>query len=197
MTYYDTLISSIDDAYDKRTNTYWLGSVFERLITLTNDERGRWGEDLLQRFLTLSGIANDWDGDANTKPTDGIYDIKVTNTDRLEVKTATSENNWQHENIYSRPLWDKIAFIDVDYDHIYLTIMSYDDLAYILVPDKAIHKELLKGATLRGSQIDKYKFDFSRRTRDHAIQAGHTLAIPVDAIDEEAVLQFLHTKFVR
>jgi hypothetical protein len=196
LTYYDTLISSIDDAYDKRTNTYWLGSVFERLISLTNDERGRWGEDLLQRFLTLSGIANDWDGDSNTKPTDGIYDIKVTSTDRLEVKTATSEDNWQHENIYSRPLWDKIAFIDVDYDHIYLTVLSYDDLAYILVPDNVQHTELRKGATLRGSQTDKYKFDFSRRTRDLAIKAGHTLAINIASLDNETITTFLLSKFL-
>lgn len=196
MTYYDTLISSIDDAYDKRTNTYWLGSVFERLITLTNDERGRWGEDLLQRFLTLSGIANDWDGDNNTKPTDGIYDIKVTSTDRLEVKTATSEDNWQHENIYSRPLWDKIAFIDVDYDHIYLTVLSYEDLAYILVPDTVQHTELRKSATLRGSQTDKYKFDFSRRTRDLAIQAGHTLVIDIASLDNETITTFLQSKFL-
>lgn len=196
MNYYDELQASIDDAFNKRSSTYWIGSIFERLITLTADERGRWGEDLLHRWLHQAGITHTWDGDSNTSPSDGIYDIKV-NDFRVEVKTASRDGKakYQHDGLYSRPLWDKIAFVDVDYDHIYLTIMSYEDLSYCLVPERLTHKELGKGATLRKSQTDKYKFDFSHTTIKNAVKHGHTLVIPVNAIDPQAIVSFLLSKY--
>lgn len=204
MNYYDELLASIDDAFNKRSATYWEGSVFEPLMILTNDERGRWGEDTLHRWLTIAGISNTWDGDSNINPSDGIYDIKVDGyrvevkpTYRTEIKTSTlnSGDGWQHDGIYSRPLWDKLVFFDVDYDHIYLTVMSYEDFAYCLVPEALRHKELGKGAHLYKNQTERYKFDFSATTLKNAIKHGHTEVIPVNEIDPEAITSFLRSKF--
>ena len=72
---------------DKSENI-WKNSPFGFLVPLTSDERGHWGEDYFQELSkTHTEFDVRWDGDFNTTPVDGTYDMKV-NLYRTELKTA-------------------------------------------------------------------------------------------------------------
>ena len=77
---------------------------------------------IIKKKLTTKEIE-----DKNILNGDGIYD-ELINSKRTEVKTATrgtSNESWQHENIYSTPdLWDKLVFIDIDLNDIYITVIN-------------------------------------------------------------------------
>ena len=71
------------------TNEVWYKSPFKGLKEVSNDDRGEWGEDFLQKLISdVTELSVTWDGNNNTSNDDGIYDIKV-NKKRTEVKTAT------------------------------------------------------------------------------------------------------------
>ena len=131
----------IEDLIKKYSNNnkrkeFWENSKFEPLIHQTSDARGVWGEEFVEQILKLSNIDCVWNKDKNTNHENGIWDILVTNQSnnvRLEVKTAfkdTKNDKWQHDNIYKENYWDKIIFVDVDYDKIYLTIQNRDDIPF-------------------------------------------------------------------
>ena len=149
----------IEEAYKNDNSTNWHGSPFEKLIVMSNDACGRWGEQLACRFLGHAGVNYTWDADCNNQQDDGIYDIK-TDRDRIEVKTAVSTSIWQHEPVYHAPVWDQLICLDIAYSKIYLSILSREDLLPILVPGPSKHVLLGKGATLRKSKDDGYKLDF-------------------------------------
>ena len=102
------IIESLKE-FKKDYNPY-KNSPFEQLLTLTSDDRGKWGEKFLHNNIKLSGLKSKWDGDSNTGNVDGsVYDILINLNRRTEVKTATNglnkrsrklTNTWQHENIY-------------------------------------------------------------------------------------------------
>ena len=199
MTVRSILDETIKEAVDN-SNDSWKGSPFESLTKLTNDERGRWGEKFLFRIIKeVAKIASTWDGDCNTRPEDGgTYDILVNLIRKLknEVKTAfscESSANWQHENIYAKSVWDKLTFVDVDYDKIYITVLTPANMA-VLFQNKQ-DPILGKKATLRESQEDKWKFDFSRKTLANAIKAGYTFTYDYNNPDDEGLISHLIKHF--
>ncbi len=193
---------SVNYSYDNR-DTSWIGSRFEKLIYLQNDERGKWGEKFLfDLIMRVSKIESKWDGDCNTNPEDGgIYDILVNPTRKLrtEAKTAFSHDsdsearNWQHENIYAKSVWDKLVFLDVDYDKLYLTVLTPENMEYLFKNEK--DPILGKKATLRKAQEDKWKFDCSPVTIKNAIDAGYTFCYNIDNPDVQGVADHLVKHF--
>lgn len=143
----------------ENSNNIWKNSPFEFLrTTLTSDERGKWGENLTYELIKgLTDYEVIWDGDKNIKRKDGsIYDILVNNK-RLEVKTATkgsSNDVWQHDNIYEENVWDVILFIDVNLFGIHFTIMSHSDIPFGLDKHKLINKKSTR-------HLSGWKFDLS------------------------------------
>jgi hypothetical protein len=199
MTVRSILDETIKEAIDN-SNDSWKGSPFEPLTQLTNDERGRWGEKFLFRIISeVAKIESKWDGDCNTRPEDGgTYDILVNLIKKLknEVKTAFScepSANWQHENIYAKSVWDKLTFVDVDYNKIYITVLTPANMA-VLFENKQ-DPILGKKATLRESQEDKWKFDFSRKTLANAIKAGYTFTYDYNNPDDEGLVSHLLKHF--
>ena len=155
---------------------YWKGSYFEFLKTFSLDERGKWGERLIYKLSQNSGLESYWDGDNNTDPEDGIYDIWVLFKmlkKRIEVKTAmrgTSQDNWQHENIYgSSDIWDKLVFLDLDYGKLYLTVFDYKDMVWD-------ERNPITGRkpTLRKDSIDAYKIDMGGASLKKTLSSGYT-----------------------
>ena len=191
----ETIKESVDNSKDS-----WKGSVFEPLTKLSNDERGKWGEKFLFRVINeVAKIESTWEGDCNTRPEDGgTYDILVNLIKKLqnEVKTAFScanSANWQHENIYAKSVWDKLTFVDVDYDRIYITVLTPKNMEYLFKNEQ--DPILGKKATLREAQEDKWKFDFSRVTVQNAIDAGYTFCYNVDNPDDKGVIDHLVKHF--
>jgi hypothetical protein len=199
ITFREILDDSINAAVENSSDA-WKGSIFYCLTLLTNDERGKWGESFLFDIITkLAEIESSWDGDCNTRPEDGgTYDILVNLLKKLknEVKTAFScakSANWQHENIYAKSVWDKLTFVDVDYDKIYITVLTPANMATLF--ENKQDPILGKKATLRESQQDKWKFDFSRVTMANAIAAGYTFCYDVNNPDDEGVVKHLLKHF--
>ena len=186
----ETIKTLINEAYENDNSTNWNGSPFEKLIVMSNDARGRWGERLACQFLTLAGIPYQWNADCNNQQSDGIYDIKAADT-RIEVKTAASFTVWQHEPIYAAPLWDQLFLIDVLYDKIYLTILSHTYLLPILVPGSVKDPCLGKGATLRKNKDDGYKFDFSSKSHRNGLLNELTFEYDYNAPDITGLIDFI------
>lgn len=199
MTVRTILDETIKEAIDN-SKELWKGSPFESLTTITNDERGRWGEKFLFRVITeIAGIESTWDGDSNVRPKDGgTYDILVNLMKRLknEVKTAfccSHDANWQHENIYAKSVWDKLTFVDVDYDKIYITVLMPTNMEYLFNNER--DPILGKKATLREAQEDKWKFDYSRKTLANSIKAGYTFVWDYTAPDDNGLVAHLLKHF--
>ena len=174
---------------------YWENSVFKNLVIQNNDYRGSWGESITHNWCIAAGLPSEWDEDSNINCEDGVYDV-VINGFRVEVKTSFSSKNWQHENIYlSEDKCDKVAFVDVDAENIYITILDQDLLSPAASdPDYQI---LGKRPTLRNNQDDKWKFDFSKRTIRIGIEMGYTFVYNVENPDVEGLSEFLRSKLER
>ena len=186
--------------YQENTSKVWEGSPFEFMSNWSNDERGKFGEEWL--FTVCMEVANlkcQWDGDRNTRPKGGgTYDLIVNLIKRLknEVKTAMccdSSANWQHENIYAKSVWDKLTFLDFDYDKIYITVLLPSNMTYLFRNES--DPILGKKATLRESQQDKWKFDYSRRTVANSIKAGYTFTYDWNNRDDAGLVAHLLKHF--
>ena len=182
--------NTIRTAVDKHTDS-WDGSPFQDIVKLTNDERGRWGEDLIHQLLTQAGVKNTWLNDSNINQSDGTYDIQLSDGTRIEVKTSTSHDNWQHENIYAAPVWDYLAFVDVSYDRITFTFISYDDLSVSLGPDAVKHPVFNRKGCLRSAQDDKYKYDFGQKQHRDGVANGYSFVYISDEPDEEGLVEYI------
>jgi len=190
------LKKTITDAVNSYVNI-WKGSVFEPMQTLSVDACGRWGEDFLNEILVSYGFKVKWSGDKNTNAADGKYDI-VVNDNRVEVKTSFRNRNtstgkhggWQHENIYKAHVWDKIIFIDVDVNGIYITVLNFNDIVF---KKDHPHKILKRTPCLRKNRDDGYKFDFGLNTVEYGVKGG--LTYYWDLKDEKGLRKFLTEKF--
>ena len=182
--------ATISDAASLSTD-YWNDSIFKELITLPNDLRGRWGEDFVYRLLLKSSVDCSWLADNNCNQNDGTYDIQTSNGTRIEVKTAASANNWQHENIYAAPVWDYVVFLDVEHSYITITFISHKDLLPCLNPSGVRHPIFGRKGTLRGSQDDKYKYDFGPKQHQLGLANGYSFTYDVNAPDDEGLVEYI------
>lgn len=181
------------------TPNLWENSPFEEIRFLGADICGKWGEKFLNEILKSYGFDVKWDEDSNTNASDGKYDMKVGDK-RVEVKTSfrgTSKPNakgkiklsgWQHENIYEKFVWDKVTFIDVDTQGIYITVMNHKEMVF-----NNKHPILDRKPTLRQNKDDGYKFDFGPNTVKCGIEGG--LTYYWDLKDEKGLRKFLNEKF--
>ena len=190
----DLIEESKQESMDE-CKTYWAGSYFEFLKPFSLDERGKWGERLIYKLLQSSGSKSYWDGDNNTDPVDGIYDIWVLVEmlkKRVEVKTAmrgTLGESWQHEHVYGSPdIWDKLVFLDLDYDRLYLTVFDYEDMVW----DR---KNPITGRkpTLRKDSKNSYKVDMGGATLIKTLSTGYTFR-HVLGEDQTLLADFLRNK---
>lgn len=197
-----------EDALLNRNNN-WKNSFFEFLTFLSSDERGRYGEAMLSMLLrTMTPFKVDWDADTNIAHADGsIYDILV-NKHRVEVKTATvgynhknkkQNNSYQHENIYEAPVWDKLAFLDIEPNGYYLTIDNHANMPF----DDSKHKILGTKGTLRKDNRSAVKFNTSKASLARGIAGGITVYIAVNSEgamsdeDQQKLTTFLNNNFSR
>jgi len=192
------LIESVENKYKNRTNL-WVDSPFEKITLLSNDERGKWGEETVFDFIQkLTDFDVEWTGDYNTSQKDGVYDIIIHHNGkkiRIEVKTATRGNtktaNWQHENIYASGKWDKLILFDIDFFDFYITIIDYNEMHF-----NSRHPIFNRKPTLRNNQDDKYKFDFGNSQQKKGIRSGLTFHYDLTNPDEKLFADFLTNKLV-
>lgn len=177
-----------------RMQNYWEDSYFEYMTDLSLDERGRTGEENLYKLLLKAGLDVYWDADKNTTPEDGIYDLWVMLGGakvRIEVKTAmrgTNNKTWQHEHIYKANVWDKLAFIDIDYDKVYFTVLDHSEMVW----DEK-HPVLGKKPSLREDSKDAYKVDMSKNSIQRGIDGGLTFCYTLNTDDSE-LIEFMREK---
>ena len=169
----------------------WKNSPFGFLIPLTSDERGHWGEDYFQELSkTHTEFDVRWDGDFNTTPEDGTYDMKV-NLYRTELKTAmkgTKSSTWQHDVIKEAEEFDKLVFVDLVVSGIYITVINNTDMVY---GDKRHLIFKKKSTPCKGG----YKFDMSNATLRRGIAAGLTYYHDLENINDVTLSTFLNKHF--
>ena len=165
----------------------WLGSEFEPIVRLSNDERGKFGEELINSIATKTNLPVVFEGDSNINNQDGVFDILINNK-RCEVKLATLDvnNSFQHENLYADSVWDYVIFVDVVQDGIYFTVMSYDEFN---VNER--HPIFNRKPTLRKSQSDKFKFDLSLKSMELGVNCGLTVKYNLSDDNLSDVISFL------
>lgn len=199
------LIKNLNGKYTKSTKAnYWDNSIFRDIVKLTNDERGRWGEELLFELVKEYTDFNVyWDCDKNTNPLDGIYDLWIVKNikikKRIEVKTSGRTISkgkpigWQHENVYyCDNQWDKLVFIDYDSnDVIYVTIVDYDQI----VVDNQIDLTIFgKKGHCRKNENGKAKVDFSMKSINKGLDIGITFKHDLNNPSDEKLKTFLIEK---
>lgn len=194
------MITELIEKYstNNERKNYWKGSKFEPLIHQTSDARGVWGEELIEVLFKSAGIDCVWNKDKNIKQENGIWDIMINikpKGKRLEVKTAfkdTSDDKWQHDNIYKEDYWDSIIFIDVDYDKIYFTIQNKEDIPF----DSDGHK-ILKGKGNNGGKkstrhLSAWKFDLNRKHLNILQNHGYTHELQINNPNYDSLFNFFN-----
>lgn len=167
----------------KHLNGVWKNSPFKQLKELTNDDKGEWGEDFIQKLVSyITKLSVKWDGNSNTSNDDGIYDIKI-NKKRTEVKTATVgynkkkkkvTNTYQHENIYEEDVWDNLLLLDIKPEGFYITHIEYNDMCF----GDEVHPILKKKST---EHLSAWKFDTSRAVLQRGLENGYTIYVEVNS----------------
>ena len=200
-----SLITNLTKKY-KQKATYWSGSLFEEVVTLSTDYKGKWGEELFFDILKkYTDIPVQWDEDSNTSNEDGIYDLFWYLHDgkklRVEVKTSGrtvskgKAKGWQHENVYfTDKKWDKLVCIDYDADNvIYFTIVDYDQV----VIDNNINLHIFgKNGHCRKNEEGKAKVDLSKTSLKNGLAKGVTFKYDINNPDEELFPFFLLSRLV-
>lgn len=189
----------------KQKATYWSDSLFEEVVDLSTDYKGKWGEELF--FETLkkyTDIPVQWDEDSNTSNEDGVYDLfwYLHNGKKLRVEVKTSgrtvskgvAKGWQHENVYfTDNKWDKLVCIDYDAnDVVYITIVDYDQV----VKNNTIDLSLFgKEGHCRKHEEGKAKVDFSMKSINNGIAKGVTFKYDFNNPDKEGLVAHLLKHF--
>jgi hypothetical protein len=195
------LITNIIEDY-KQSASYWNGSIFESVTHFSTDYKGKFGEELLYKFIKENtDIPVEWDADSNTANDDGVYDLfwylHYGKKRRVEVKTSgrTVANGrpkgWQHENVYfADDSWDYLVFIDYDCDDIVVfTIMGYDEI----VKDGELDLSPFgKKGHVRKYTGGKAKVDFSLRSHRLGIESGFSFRYQVGDDTDLLTLFFLN-----
>ena len=197
------LITKLTEDY-KQKSTYWTGSLFEEVVKLSTDYKGKYGEELLRNIIRkYTDIPVQWDEDSNTSNDDGVFDLfwylHNGKKRRVEVKTSGRTvskgiaKGWQHENVYfTDNQWDLVTFLDYDAnDVIYITIVRYDEI----VTDNKINLAIFgKKGHCRKNETGKAKVDFSMRSIKKGLAAGVTFKYDINNPKDELFTTFLNSK---
>lgn len=197
------LITKLAEDY-KQKATYWSGSLFEEVVKLSSDYKGKLGEELFFNILKkYTDIPVQWDEDSNTSNEDGVYDLFWYLHDgkkrRVEVKTSGRTvskgvaKGWQHENVYfTDNKWDILVCIDFDADDvIYFTIVDYDQV----VTDNNINLSIFgKNGHCRKNEEGKAKVDLSKTSLKNGLAKGVTFKYDLNNPDDELFPFFLLSK---
>lgn len=165
------MIESINYFIKSQNESPWNTAIFKDIYYLSNDARGKFGEQFISQLLHILNWNIQEDASDKTIRSDGHYDIKANNL-RLEIKTAcySSNSSWQHEPLYDDDACDYVIFLDFHYNYYYLTICKNSDLP--LGGRSNIKMFGNKHGTLRKNKDNGYKFDFSNTTIKTALNAG-------------------------
>ena len=198
-----SLVTELTENYKKQA-TYWSGSLFEDVVSLSTDYKGKWGEELFRDILLkYTDIPVQWDEDSNTSNNDGVYDLfwYLHNGKKLRIEVKTSgrtvskgvAKGWQHENVYfCDDKWDKMVFIDYDAnDVMYITIVDYNQV----VTNDMIDLSLFgKNGHCRKNEDGKAKVDFSMRSIENGIAKGVTFKYDFNNPNDDLLGFFLLSK---
>ena len=195
----EAITNLISNYVSKSKKNFWDGSPFEPLLKVGLDERGEWGEELIYTILTNeTSLDVHWEGNKNTDREDGsIWDILIssigveTKSFRTEVKTAmrgSSKDTWQHEKIVESPCWDKIIFIDLDYNGIWFTVQNHNDIPF----GNSKHKILdIVSTPCKGG----WKFDLSGHRISKLQDIGCSYYYDMNTNDNEKLKEFFEFHF--
>jgi len=181
-----------DIAVDKlekiATNDLWANSPYKKLVSISVDARGKWGEAYISMLIRGSGIEVEEQGLKKDK-SGFIYDFLIEKKDKWEQKTATMGMNetFQHENLSTNKTPCGWFFLDVEPEKIWLTILRRCDLSK-KIPD------IGKRAHLRKNTNDIYKLDFSKATINKAKESG--ICINLVEASEEDIRKFLRLHLI-
>jgi len=170
------------------TNDIWVNSPYKKLVSISNDARGKWGEAYVARLIRSTGIKVEERGlkkDKNGK----IYDLFINEKGEWEIKLATIGMNesFQHENLSNNKTPCGWIFLDVEPDKIWLTILRKCDLSKNI-------PEIGKKGHLRKETNDVYKLDFSKSTINKAKESG--ICINITESSEEDISKFLRSHLI-
>lgn len=189
------LIEDLLDSYVKNSKrkNYWAGSQFENLIELSSDEKGLYGEELIQKlFLKLTSKSIIWEKNSNVGRKDGsIWDIQIDNY-RTEIKTAMltpSSGIWQHEKLVQDDCWDKVIFVDIDYSGIWFTIQSHFEIPF----HESKHKILNKKSTWH---LGGWKFDLTKKHLEKLEKHNTSFFLDMRNKDFDGLKMFFEEHFV-
>ncbi len=182
----------ISEYISKSKKNFWHGSPFEPLLRLGLDERGEWGEKLIETIIscytTMSVV---WKGNKTTSREDGsIWDILIS-LKRTEIKTAmrgSDKDTWQHEKIVEEPCWEKIIFLDLDYNGIWFTVQNHDDIPF----GNSKHKLLgVKSTPCKGG----WKFDLSGSRISKLEKKGYSFYYDMNNGNNDKLKEFFEFHF--
>ena len=198
------IVANLIEEYDQKA-TYWSGSMFENVTHYSTDYKGKWGEQYLRDMIKeFTDIPVQWDGDRNTNPDDGIYDLfwYLHNGKKVRVEVKTSgrtvvkgkPKGWQHDNVYfCGNKWDKLIFVDYDADDsVCFTILNYDD---VVKEDSLDLRVLGMGyGHVRKNEQGKAKVDTRIKQRDAGIANNVTFCYDYNNPQDELLGLFFINK---
>ena len=179
---------AVDTLEQIPTNDIWVNSPYKKLLSISNDARGKWGEAYVARLSRGAGIKVEEQGIKKDKNGE-IYDLLIEEKDGWEGKLSTIGMNesFQHENLSTNKTPCGWIFLDVEPDKIWLTILRKCDLS------KKI-PEIGKKAHLRKNTNDVYKLDFSKTSIKNAQKSG--ICINITESSEEDIRKFLRLHLI-
>jgi hypothetical protein len=188
----ETIKNLISEYVSKSKKHYWDGSPFEPLLKLGLDERGEFGENLVNTLLkNETSLDVHWEGNKTIDREDGsIWDILISSY-RTEVKTAmrgSEKDTWQHEKIVESPCWNKIIFVDLEYNGIWFTVQNHDDIPF----GDSKHEILgVKSTPCKAG----WKFDLSGYRISQLKNVGCSFFYDMDNVDNKGLKDFFEHHF--
>ena len=170
------------------TNNIWANSPYKKLVEISSDARGKWGENYVSTLIRNAEFKVEEQGLKKDKNGE-IYDLLIEEKDKWEQKTATLGTNetFQHENLSTNNTPCGWIFLDVEPDKMWLTILRKCDLS------KKI-PEIRKKAHKRKNTDDVYKLDFSRTSIENAME--NKICINLTEASEEDISKFLRLHLI-
>ena len=182
----DITLDIIEKIYEQKIKrNIWGNSDWKHIADLENDDVGKCGEQIINKFCQMASIPSDIDG-TKTKELGGGCGDGIINHKTVEIKTArlgSSGSSFQHE-LGEQP-WnaDFMLFLDISPDKMFITLFpNFTEEFYKksgtecakcepYFPTKSITWRKNKGAfkldtTMTINEKNKYTFTFDSTTTD-------------------------------